>query len=259
MSVKERLKIFIASEGLSVSDFEKSIDAGNGYVNNISKSIGVDKLEKISKKYPYLNIEWLLVDVGEMRKEKGEPQFRPDVDSEELAVINAKVRRIPIYDISAAAGVSGFINGGNAEILDYISLPAHMIRRGSNYVGVLARGDSMSPTIYDSSIIVAREMDKGEWLEMPDEHVYIIVSGEDAYLKRVKNRFERNFIVCMSDNLDKFNYPSFNFQSEEVNHIFHAELLVSARMPNINETYYSRLKQVEDRVDEISDFIKKIR
>ncbi|MDR0694694.1 MAG: helix-turn-helix transcriptional regulator [Prevotellaceae bacterium] len=68
MSVKERLKIFIKSENMRISEFEKSIVVGNGYVNSISKGIGNDKLNIISEKYPNLNIEWLLTGEGEMLK-----------------------------------------------------------------------------------------------------------------------------------------------------------------------------------------------
>ena len=60
MSVKERLKEYIKYSGLSISDFEKSIFASNGYVNSISKGIGADKIEIIIEKYSNLNIEWLL-------------------------------------------------------------------------------------------------------------------------------------------------------------------------------------------------------
>lgn len=66
MSVKERLKKFIAHQNLSVVSFEKSIGAGNGYVYSISKSIGLDKLEKVIEYYPILNIVWLLTGKGEM-------------------------------------------------------------------------------------------------------------------------------------------------------------------------------------------------
>lgn len=60
MSVKERLKKYIKDEGLSVITFEKSINVSNGYVNSISKSIGLDKLNLIIENYPNLNIDWLL-------------------------------------------------------------------------------------------------------------------------------------------------------------------------------------------------------
>ncbi len=70
MSVKDRLKIFINNQKLTVSAFESSIIVSNGYVNSISKSLGVDKLELIIEKYPNLNITWLLSGKGEMLLDK---------------------------------------------------------------------------------------------------------------------------------------------------------------------------------------------
>ena len=57
MSVKDRVKEFIKMMNLTVKDFEVSINASNGYINSISKSIGLDKLEIILKIYPNLNIK----------------------------------------------------------------------------------------------------------------------------------------------------------------------------------------------------------
>lgn len=68
MDVKHRLKRYIQSENISISEFERSIDVSNGYVNSISKSIGLDKLSYIIEKYPKLNIEWLLTGQGDMLK-----------------------------------------------------------------------------------------------------------------------------------------------------------------------------------------------
>ncbi|HON53441.1 MAG TPA: hypothetical protein PLS12_09555 [Bacteroidales bacterium] len=68
MSVKERIRAVCKDKKMSVYEFEKLIDASNGYVNSIYKSIGIDKLEKIIEIFPNINIEWLLVGRGEMYK-----------------------------------------------------------------------------------------------------------------------------------------------------------------------------------------------
>ena len=47
MTTKERLKLFIQTQNLSISEFEKSIKVSNGYVNSITKSIQPDKLSLI--------------------------------------------------------------------------------------------------------------------------------------------------------------------------------------------------------------------
>ena|SRR5690606_38273556 len=68
MSVKNRLKEYIKYKNMAISDFEKSINASNGYINSINKSIGLDKLSLLVEKYSNLNLEWLLIGKGEMIK-----------------------------------------------------------------------------------------------------------------------------------------------------------------------------------------------
>ncbi len=64
--VKERLIQFIKTIGSTQKAFEETIKAGQGYINNISRSIGYDKLIAIKLSYPQLNIEWLLTGAGAM-------------------------------------------------------------------------------------------------------------------------------------------------------------------------------------------------
>ena len=66
MSVKKRIKEFIKSEGLTDVEFQKKINVGNGYINNISKGIGDDKIKTILEVYPNLNFDWLFTGRGEM-------------------------------------------------------------------------------------------------------------------------------------------------------------------------------------------------
>ncbi len=69
MGVKDRIKVFAKHIGITILDFERSISVANGYVNSISKSIGIDKIEIILEKYPNINIEWLLTGKGDMLKD----------------------------------------------------------------------------------------------------------------------------------------------------------------------------------------------
>lgn len=66
MSVKNRLKEFIAYTGLTVSAWEKSINVSNGYVNGMVKGIGEDKIRTILEVYPNLNFDWLMTGRGQM-------------------------------------------------------------------------------------------------------------------------------------------------------------------------------------------------
>ena len=79
---------------------------------------------------------------------------------------------------------------------------------------------------------------------MPEEQVYVVTDRDGkAYVKRVKNRLDKGFIVCMSDNPD------------EIHTIWHAEWYISAKMPYIHQTYYTKVSQLEDDMAEMKNDI----
>jgi transcriptional regulator with XRE-family HTH domain len=63
---KSRLKAFIKSQGLSLTEFCRIIGVSSAYVTSIRKSIQPDKLETIKDKFPNLNIGWLVTGDGDM-------------------------------------------------------------------------------------------------------------------------------------------------------------------------------------------------
>lgn len=95
MTVKDRIKVFCKAEKITISAFEESIGVSNGYVNAISKSIGIDKLNTIIEKYSILNIEWLLTGKGEMCKTNSTvggipPDGGPSPDNKDKQIIPEK-------------------------------------------------------------------------------------------------------------------------------------------------------------------------
>lgn len=168
--------------------------------------------------------------------------------------------KIPIIDISATvtANIVDYPDKKSFDTADYLMLPQSMLPHNSTYACIHEQGNSMSPTLHDSDKIIIRLLEKSEWSEMPDEHVYVVVDKtEKSYIKRVKNRLNKGFIVCMSDNVDKTNYPNFNINNNDILYIWHAELHISNKMQNINDNYYNRLKIVEDRLDILAQTLNK--
>lgn len=68
-SVKERLIQFLKYMGISQRQFERTIGLGNGYISNLTGTIGADKLLKIGAEYPQLNLTWLILGEGDMLKD----------------------------------------------------------------------------------------------------------------------------------------------------------------------------------------------
>ena len=105
MNVKDRLKIFIEYNKLPVSTFEKSIKVTNGYVNSISKSIGIEKIELILELYPNLNLEWLFTGKGKMLKSELNDksidknlEYIIELQKLRISELENKTRKIKNYD-----------------------------------------------------------------------------------------------------------------------------------------------------------------
>lgn len=245
-NILNRIQEIAVNERISIGALERKIGASKGVLSraiNNGTDIQAKWLQQIVENYPQYSAEWLLTGMG--------PMFRENNKSS-LEIINSiNMSVIPMVDISVAAGCSGYDNPNFIEVVDSIKLPASMIKHNAKYFCIRVKGESMSPTLLDSSYVVVRLLEKQEWADIPDQHVYVISDREGrAYIKRIKNRLqEKGIIVCMSDNPDKTTYPNFNLQQDEIHTILHAEWYISAKMPNIHDTYYKKVSEMEDNID----------
>ena len=89
-TVKQRLIKYIKYKGLSQAKFEKAIGVSNGFVNNISRSIGVEKVQRISITFPDLNMGWVLSGEGEMLKPETESPKPEDLHLNDLIKAQAE-------------------------------------------------------------------------------------------------------------------------------------------------------------------------
>lgn len=209
--------------------------------------------ELLFAKCENVNAEWLLTGEGSMLRTEETPSVMEKTAPSVELISSTKDNTvtIPIVEISVAAGTAGFPNPNYIEVVDGIKLPASMLHRHAQYYCIRVKGDSMAPTILDSSYVVVRLLDRAEWENLRDQHVYVISDCDGrSYLKRLKNRFhEHGFVTCMSDNPDKVNYGNFNLMEDEINSILYAEFYISAKMPNIHENYYKKVGELEDKYD----------
>ncbi|MDL2254994.1 helix-turn-helix transcriptional regulator [Parabacteroides sp. OttesenSCG-928-K15] len=221
--------------------------------DKLKASVSDAHLAKIIARFPEVNLEWLLTGTGIMTKEPSTGVAKTDRTSDLFA-------EIPVVDISMAAG-DGFLNGDFVDVSDFILLPKSWIKDGRLYLCGKIKGDSMHPTLQNDSYLIMRLLNRSEWADVKDGYVYVLSTREGkTVVKRTKNRLkEHGFIVCSSDNPDKIGYPNFNLEEEEINTIWYAEWYISAKMPNIHETYYEKQSKLEDKVDNIISEFEQIK
>ncbi|MBI9064822.1 MAG: hypothetical protein JEZ14_22745 [Marinilabiliaceae bacterium] len=184
MNVKERLKRFVKTIGLSVSAFEKSIGASNGYVNSIAKSIGIDKLEKIIEIYSNMNIEWLLTGNGSMLKED--------------PIVSEKMERklIPLWD--------GVTIGGTGEVanLNPQTVAAEQVDAGDWFrdatSAMRVHGDSMCPMYKSGSIVALKEVHDKRLIIYGQD--YVVETSEYRVIKRLQRSEHIDCWLCCSVN-----------------------------------------------------------
>lgn len=67
-TLKDRLLLFIEKEGLNPNQFYVATGLANGFLDKVGNKLNRSTIEKISKSFPYLNIDYLVSGKGEMIK-----------------------------------------------------------------------------------------------------------------------------------------------------------------------------------------------
>lgn len=193
-TVKERLIEFLKFKKISQRKFELSINVGNGFVNNIVKGIGADKLQSILYIYPDLNGQWLITGEGPMLKEEVEKK------SEETETRP----RIPY---TAAAGtLTEAMSGVTATECEQIPVVKYLPEY--NFT-IVAYGDSMLPEIVSGDEMACRTIKDTSYIQWG--RVYVLDTDSGIVVKRVYDAGDS--IRCVSNNKD---YPDFNIPKSEI-------------------------------------------
>lgn len=193
MTVKDRIKEFCKSENLSISAFEDTIRVSNGYVNSISKSIGIDKLNTILEIYPNINLEWLLTGKGKMLKGQEEVldtesklNVKPLNETRSIDPIK-EIQSIPLYNIVATAGIKEFVDNSSQFATEFIQIPNIPTCDGAIHIS----GNSMEP-ILKSGEIVAYKMLSPSLDNVIYGRIYIVSYVIDGDANVVVKRIERS-------------------------------------------------------------------
>jgi phage repressor protein C with HTH and peptisase S24 domain len=202
----QRIKEYIDFKELTVSFFEKEVGMSNGsFASQLknNKTIGVDKLENILKRFKDLNPEWVLTGNGEMQKISN-----LNVLKESPSVYNLKtdneiksVQNIPLYNIEATAGiVTLFSDSSKTTPIDFIQIPGLPKCDGALYI----TGDSMYPLLKSGDIVMYKQIvnikDGIFWGEM--YLISISIDGDELVTVKYIQRSEKgdNYIKLVSQN-----------------------------------------------------------
>lgn len=198
-TVKERIVSFLKEKGLSQSAFEKSTGLSNGYVNNISKGIGAEKLQRIIEMYPELSQTWLLTGEGEMLR------TAPDDSAAD------KQKALPLIPFEALAGYLSTDNEGvMVEDCEQYVIP-EFDRRGAEFI-IRVSGSSMYPKYSNGDLLGCKKVNDVLFFQWGK--IYVLDTSQGALVKRVYEHENKDFVMLVSDN--KKVYPPFPIPKSDI-------------------------------------------
>lgn len=187
--VKERLVAFLKYKKLSQGKFEKSIGASNAFVNNIRQSIQPDRLFKIAKLYPELNIAWLMV--GDLGGKMLNENLAPKAES---AKPGSGPVSLPLIPFDAVAGPGEPVYE-DERIEDYYTVSEF---NESDFL-IRVKGDSMSPHFTGGDLLACKKVVDAYFFQWGRCYV-ILTQSQGAMVKRVQPSEKDGWIKCVSDN-----------------------------------------------------------
>ena len=194
-TVKERLILFAKTNGLSQKAFERKAGLSNGYINNISKGIGAEKLQKILSTFPQLNEGWLISGEGEMLKDAS-PAMQPDTNG------------IPLIPVNAVGGV---LSGVSDSFLEY-DCERYIVPQfsGADFL-IRVVGDSMMPKYIPGDIVACKRVTDRIWFQWGK--TYVVDTRQGVLIKRIEPSDNEGCITLRSEN---DNYKPFDLPADEL-------------------------------------------
>ena len=215
-TVKQRIISFIKYQKLSQRKFENSINVSNGFVNNISKSIGADKLQRILSVYPDLNPDWLLYGEGEMLKTSpGGVSAMPPPGGEAAHVV-------PLLPLSAQGGpLNDFVLSVREADCEKVVSPIP----GAD-LAITVSGDSMAPEYPNGSRLLIKRINEKAFIEWGKTYVLDTCNG--SVIKRIVPSAKEGFVKCLSINTDPI-YAPFEVALSDIYGIYKVLLCMSIK------------------------------
>lgn len=101
MTLKDRVKLFCERKNIAVTKFERDANLSNGYFRDTTSRMGDEKIERIHRAFPDLNMDWLITGNGEMLvAEQGIVQIVTSTSRMEQAAIAQENEEVEV-DIEA--------------------------------------------------------------------------------------------------------------------------------------------------------------
>ena len=200
-TVLDRIAQIAERERISIGKLERIIGASKGVLSRaISNKSDIQSkwISRIVENYPQYSGDWLLTGNGEPEKisvssVNVQEEFSLRTDRK------IEVQDIPLYDMSATAGLVAIFNDRNIRPEDHLRIPNLPQVDGAIYV----RGESMMPLLKSGDIIIYKKLelslDSILWGQI---YLLSFIAGGDTFtvVKYVQKADQPGYIRLVSHN-----------------------------------------------------------
>ena len=114
----------------------------------------------------------------------------------------------------------------------------------------------MFPTLpFQSYLIVSQVSNKKENISNND--IYVIIDNcKNIFIRRIRKSLKKNTIICISDNPNKSLYPDMTLSLNEIDSIWHFEMLLSVDLPT-SLTVTNNIETLQNDISDIKNTLRK--
>ena len=211
-TVKDRLTRFRQYKKLGQGKFEKLSGLSNGYLTQLRKAPGSEKLQKILCAFPDLNRTWLLTGEGEMIT---------GVQTEQTTQSSTDdIHLIPLLPVSAQGGsLNDFVVSIKESSCEKIISPI----KGADYA-MSVSGESMAPEYPSGSQILIKRIDEKAFIDWG--RVYVLDTCNGTVIKRLFPSDTADKVLCKSINPE---FPPFEVSLSDVYAVYRVLMCMSLK------------------------------
>lgn len=209
-TVKDRLTKFRQYKKLGQGKFEKLSGLSNGYLTQLRKAPGSEKLQRILCAFPDLNRTWLLTGEGEMLT--GDQTIQSSTESD--------IHLIPLLPVSAQGGsFNDFVVSIKESSCEKIISPI----KGADYA-MSVSGESMAPEYPSGSQILIKRINEKAFIDWG--RVYVLDTCNGTVIKRLFPSDTADKVLCRSINPE---FPPFEVLLSDVYAVYRVLMCMSLK------------------------------
>ena len=213
-TVKDRLTRFRQYKELGQGKFERLSGLSNGYLTQLRKAPGSEKLQRILCAFPELNRTWLLTGEGDMLNGvQAEQTIQPSTESD--------IHLIPLLPVSAQGGsLNDFVVSIKESSCEKIISPI----KGADYA-MSVSGESMAPEYPSGSQILIKRIDEKAFIDWG--RVYVLDTCNGTVIKRLFPSEAADKVLCKSINPE---FPPFEVSLSDVYAVYRVLMCMALKV-----------------------------